>query len=92
MKVREVTNTTTNNRIKIGLTLKLMLLLLEKVKEEEEITENMVKNFLVFTGKIREKMNFLRFLQISPLVPVLPQLEIQRRSWSRKRKKLPRIW
>lgn len=45
MKVREVTNTTTNNRIKIGLTLKLMLLLLEKVKEEEEITENMVKNF-----------------------------------------------
>ena len=42
----------------------------KEVQKSQEISSPTF--FLVFTGKIREKRNFLRFLQISPLVQCLP--------------------
>ena len=44
-----------------------------KPVQEEKFVEIPTPTFFpVFTGNLREKRNFLRFLQISPLVQSLP--------------------
>ena len=46
------------------------------VQEEKFVEISTPTFFPVFSGNLREKMNFLRFLQISPLVQCLPPIGI----------------
>ena len=48
--------------------------------------------FPVFTGNLREKRNFLKFLQISALVPFLPQAIIELLPQGTLRVRNVRVW